>query len=192
MNALPTLSPIGQQRRQAAGEGQMVSTISSTHMHRHSKKGMEEQNRERKMLGMKKGQTSEADDASELLMSRGPLSGRIKGFQRKTVSIRRRTKISHEHDIGTIAAIGDERPYSSDRFEQARPMRGLNISLNHLDDLIIFWLTEYGKPAGTYTRVTPVSISLFHMLSALPSLDSELHLSRPDDRRSWRPLSCPA
>lgn len=41
-NALPTLSPIGQQRRQAAGDTQMVSTVFLPQLHKEHKASQED------------------------------------------------------------------------------------------------------------------------------------------------------
>lgn len=164
MNALPTLSPIGQQRRQAAGDGQMVSQISSTqkpmaqHNHTHTHKQHAEEEVE-KHGDMQKYETKSIE---ELLMGSEPSPSLLKGSGKAMVSSSGKIRVVHKRGKSCWRAIGDGRPEPNESTENGQETKSGYCAIDPHGELVVFWLTPGGKPTGTYSRVAPVStFSLF-------------------------------
>ena len=163
MNALPTLSPIGQQRRQAAGDAQMVSTISYMHKHMHSGQQVDRQHGEHEEGSKANGKTHGFGDIKELLIDSEASPGMVRSAGVGMVKGGAGVGVPNKHGKSCWGAIGDRKPNQTQSISSGREMDRESYALGTNGNLIIFWLTADGKPTGAYNRVTPVSISLsFH------------------------------
>lgn len=148
-NALPTLSPIGQQRRQAAGEGTMVSLDSSHHMHcTRIEFGWEGRGERRAVHSQGLEDLKKGGELSVGVVVRA--DGGRDGEEPCSTP-------SHKRGHSCWGAIGDERPNSSGGGESefGRPADVFFLlDANHADEP---WLTPEEKAAGAYSRVNPVS-----------------------------------
>ena len=142
-NALPTLSPIGQQRRHAAGDNHLVSPFSRyAHFERSAGGGMDSGDEievEDRLVGIR--ELVDASEPSPGLVSRGNAG---KGGASRAST--------HKRGKSCCGAIGEGRPKSSDG--DGRGGAGPS-AINHT--LSIHSLTTVGKPAAYQSRVPPVS-----------------------------------
>lgn len=141
-NALPTLSPIGQQRRQAAGDTQMVSTFP---LHAQAHLGLAAGGGGTAFGGGNMNITGiggENDQAGLrlLVMASEPSPGGGAEMRRL-------------RGKGKVGAVGEERAKLNNA--EARSRRGL---LHANNDLALFWLTSDDQSV-LLNRATPVSLS---------------------------------
>jgi hypothetical protein len=159
-NALPTLSPIGQQRRQAAGEPQVVSTpfhlagvVVQPDIQGH-------------------GHTSiPATSIVDLTMDSEPSPWLVRGQPKEafeeTQGMSNGTIAGHKRGQSCAGAIGDGRPdlyhHDANQF-----FVGPYLARNHRphrseceSSMPQHWLTQNLKPNGGYNRLPPVCILSF-------------------------------
>ena len=159
-NALPTLTPIGQQRRQAAENTQMVSTTSSFQA------GGGRQHADRMAGGAAasvsvKGNELGSAGIVELLMDSIPSPGGFDDLEKGSVSIGARLGSSHRRGKSCWGAIGDGRPELTNELENVEEGKGGFHSFGSSDNLVIHRLTQETKPNGGYSRMPPVSCYSF-------------------------------
>lgn len=183
MNALPTLSPIGQQRRQAAGEVQMVSPFPLARKHRTRHAGR--QGREREVGRNGFGKTYGIEGIEERLVGSELRPVLLKAVGRGTVSNGAVVGIGHRRGKRCWEAIGDGRPNLAKDIESVRERERGICALSANGDLVVFWLTSGGKPTGTYSRVTPVSLLCLLHFPKLPGLPARQSASLLSDQIYW-------
>ncbi|KAK3701582.1 hypothetical protein LTR37_015436 [Vermiconidia calcicola] len=181
-NALPTLSPMGQQRRQAAGDTQMVSEYLPLAMH----------SRQQIAAGENIGTRDCLATIGRLHLGHEVSPGQmgVPGGGSAT-EVEARAAPWHRRGKTCAGAIGDGRPIRID--EVQRP--GItNEEDSHyyeaptIDDSLIYqhWLTQGVKPNGGYSRVTPSDRRIKHIETLLEQqrrITAELEAVDDETRR---------
>ena len=189
MNALPTLSPIGQQRRQAAGESQAVSLNFTLTEDGDKHRSTLHSNSNGNGTGIG-ARTSVGDGLSEtgaLLVGSEPSPGmKAKGKIESGREVGAQSGTEHKRGNGRWGSIGDGRLVANtnvagEGFGEIRP-------LGPDDTLIVNWLTPDGKPAAV-SRVGPVS-SFLPFTSVLHTLPAHTCTSHPTAQQPTRQLVC--
>lgn len=167
-NALPTLSPIGQQRRQAAGDPQMVSTISPLQLDGGQQVSVKNETTGVQANGNGYGYTFTA--LGGLLIDSEPPPGMSKFPNIDSVYNSTGFGILHRRGKSCWRAIGDGRSRLSDEDEYTRTENEGGSLLFSTNDVHVYLLTHQDKPTGAYSRVPPVSLlSFFSVHVAGPS-----------------------
>ena len=156
-NALPTLSPIGQQRRQAAGDTQMVSPDYVTRLHEEHKAGKEDG--EMVLAGGREGDGYLLGGLQDLLADSEPSPGPTKRHGITIMVNGVPIGTPHRRGKSLWGAIGDGRPRSSVGVGKPARRRG-GSSIFAVDDAIGL-LTPHAKTSGAYARIAPVSPLIF-------------------------------
>ena len=165
-NALPTLSPIGQQRRQAAGDTHMVSSIYVTSMHKEHIASMEDG--EIVLAGGREDEEDGLGGIRTLLADSEPSPGSAKRhgilIMVNGIPIGTPTK----RGKGCWGAVGDGRPRSSVGVERSPGGGREGPFLLPVDDAVVL-LTPRAKTSAAYARIAPVSLFVFFALSCTPA-----------------------
>ena len=167
-NALPSLMPIGQQRRQAVGDTQLVSTSSGVQRIKHfqhadSGKG-ENDDGDRPLSGKRICVLKDATGIGELVAASESSPGLIVNSDHDPKVQEQRSR-GHRRGKSCWGAIGDGRPASNSDSEE----KIVVLQAENDGSYTIHWLTAGGKPTGFQTRVAPVSTS-FHCITAAVAL----------------------
>ena len=177
-NALPSLSPIGQQRRQAAGESQVVSTILFQQRYGRQPQRIK-QNRKVEAGGTGNGYTYGLARIRELLVDSEPSPGIAEALKKGLVRSDFGVRVYHRRGTSCRGVISDGRPTTMDGTENCGGLKkAFLLSCNN--DLIVYELTNDGKPSGAYNRVAPVSPCI--SLAPIPSLSPQKEIIAPSHK----------
>ena len=159
-NALPTLSPIGQQRRQAAGDTQMVSAVFPTQSHKEHKESKE--GHENGMVGYCISKQHGDGGVCELFAGeQQPVRSKEYGME----AMFNGARIGTSQQCTASFSRSIEEKCSGSNHEDEKAARGGVRGAGRGRPLFWalegnIWLTPHEQPSGAYSRVGPVSLTI--------------------------------